>query len=205
MFSVGRGVTQGGPFSPHIFNVVVDAVVQEWLHQKLGVEFTRQGLGDLAQTILVAFYADDSVLSARCPEWLQNSFTILVGLFKHGVGLCTNAQKMKVMMCIPDKIRVSMTEKVYNDYCQEASTHATRKHLRVECNICGQSMQAASLQHHLELQHDVYHSFVLNRDLEGECLPATFQADEDTKTGSYCCPVPGCCGGAHIVFDIPRI
>ncbi|KAL7425656.1 hypothetical protein ACHAXH_000219 [Discostella pseudostelligera] len=100
------------------------------------------------------------------------------------------------MTYIPDKIRVSMTEKVYNDYCREASTHATRKHLRVECNICGQSMQAAFLQHHLELQHDVYHSFVLNRDLEGECLPATFQADEDTKTGSNCCPVPGCCGGS---------
>ena len=203
MFSAGRGVTQGGPFSPCIFNVVVDAVVREWLRQTLGVEVARQGLGDLARTILVAFYADDGVLSARCPEWLQNSFTILVGLFER-VGLRTNAQKTKVMMCIPGRIRVSMTEEVYNDYCHEASTHAARKRLRVECDICGQSMQAASLQRHLETQHDVYRSFVLNRDLEGERPPATFRADEDTETGSYCCPVPGCCGGAHTRFTLRR-
>ncbi|KAL7427231.1 LOW QUALITY PROTEIN: hypothetical protein ACHAXH_002514 [Discostella pseudostelligera] len=101
----------------------------------------------------VAFYADDSVLSARCPEWLQNSSTIVAGLFKH-VSLCTNAKTMKVMMCIPGKIRV--------------------KRLRVECDICGQSMQVSSLQCHLELQHDASYSFVLNRDLEGGCPPATF-------------------------------
>ncbi|KAL3769483.1 hypothetical protein ACHAWU_008892 [Discostella pseudostelligera] len=203
VFSAGRGVTQGGPFSPCIFNVVVDAVVREWLRQTLGVEVARQGLGDLARTILVAFYADDGVLLARCPEWLQNSFTILVGLFER-VGLrTTSAQKTNAMTCIPGRIRVSMTEEVYNDYCHEASTHAARKRLRVECNICGQSMQAASLQHHLETQHDVYRSFVLNRDLEGERPPATFHADEDTETGLlYCCPVPSCCGGAHTRFTL---
>jgi hypothetical protein len=94
-----------------------------------------------------------------------------------------------------------MTEEVYNDYCQEASTHTTRKRLRVDYDIYGQSMQAASLQHHLETQHNVYHSFVPNRDLEGECLLATFRADdEDSKTGLYCCPVPGCFGGAPTHF-----
>ena len=30
-FMVGRGVTQGDPLSPTIFNVVVDAVVRHWL------------------------------------------------------------------------------------------------------------------------------------------------------------------------------
>ena len=103
MFSAGRGITQGGPFSPRIFNVVINAVVWEWLRQTLGVEVARRALGDLARTILVVFYADDGVLSARCPEWLQNSFTILVGLFER-VGLHTNSQKTKVMMCVPGKI-----------------------------------------------------------------------------------------------------
>jgi hypothetical protein len=81
VFSAGRGVTQGGPFSPRIFNVVVDAVVREWLRQSLGEEAARQGLGDLAKTFLCVFYADDGVLSARCPRRLQDSFVILVGLF----------------------------------------------------------------------------------------------------------------------------
>ena len=65
-------------------------------------------MGDLVKTIMVAFYADDGVLSARCPEWLQESFTILVGLFEH-VGLRTNAQKTKVMTCIPGRIRASVS------------------------------------------------------------------------------------------------
>ncbi len=92
-------------------------------------------MGDLVKTIMVAFYADDGVLSARCPEWLQEWFTTLVGLFER-VGLCTNSQKTKVMMCVPGRIRVSHTEEVYNDYCHGASTHAARKRLRLECNIC---------------------------------------------------------------------
>ncbi len=48
VFSAGRGVTQGGPFSPCIFNMVVDAVVREWLRQTLGMEVARQGLGDFS-------------------------------------------------------------------------------------------------------------------------------------------------------------
>jgi hypothetical protein len=141
------------------------------------------------------------VLSARCPEWLQSSFNILVDLFKC-VGFCTNPQKTKVMTCVPGKIRVSLSKEVYNDHCLEASTHATRKHHRVECNICGQCMQATSLQCHLEMQHNVYRSFVLNRDLKGGHPLATFRAEEDTKTSLYCCPVPGCCGSAHTCYTL---
>jgi hypothetical protein len=137
---------------------------------------------------MVAFYADDGELLARCPGWLQSSFDVLVGLFEC-VGLCTNAKKTKVITCIPGKIRVSLSKEVYNDNCCRAFTHAARKCRWVEYNICGQHMQAAFLQHHLEMQHNVYHSFILNRDLEGGRLPVTFQAEEDTKTGLYCCPV----------------
>jgi hypothetical protein len=203
VFSAGRGVTQGGPFSPRIFNVVVDAVVREWLRQSLGEEAARHGLGDLVKTIMVAFYADDGVLSARCPEWLQESFTTLVGLFER-VGLRTNSQKTKVMTCVPGRIRVSHPEVVYNDRCLSASTHADRKRLRVECDICGQGMQAASLQSHLETQHDVFRSFVLNRELEGDQPAATFRADVDTASGSYYCPVPNCYGVASTPFALRR-
>ncbi len=78
MFSAGQGMTQGGPLFPRIFNMVVDAVIQEWLRQSLGKEAARHGLvEDLVTTKMVAFYADDGVLPARCPEWLQESFTTL--------------------------------------------------------------------------------------------------------------------------------
>jgi hypothetical protein len=55
VFSAGHGVTQGGPFSPHIFNVVINPVVREWLHQTLGMEAARQRLGNLARTQMVPF------------------------------------------------------------------------------------------------------------------------------------------------------
>jgi hypothetical protein len=99
-----------------MINVVINAVVREWLCQTLGAEAARQGLGNLVRTQMVAFYVDDRVLLARCPEWLQSSFNILISLFKC-IGLCSNAQKMKVMTCVPGKIRVSLSEEVYNDYC----------------------------------------------------------------------------------------
>ena len=36
-FKTGRGVTQGGPVSPRIFNILVDAVVCEWHFQVSGL------------------------------------------------------------------------------------------------------------------------------------------------------------------------
>ena len=62
----------------------------------LGKEVARHGLGDLAKAKMVAFYAGDGVLLARCPERLQEAFSILVSPFKC-VSLSTNAQKTKVM------------------------------------------------------------------------------------------------------------
>ncbi|EJK48206.1 hypothetical protein THAOC_33017 [Thalassiosira oceanica] len=32
-FKASRGVTQGGPLSPKIFNIMVDAIVREWIRQ----------------------------------------------------------------------------------------------------------------------------------------------------------------------------
>eukprot|EP00957_Ditylum_brightwellii_P131604 10036550-Ditylum_brightwellii.AAC.1 len=37
-FKAHRGVTQGGPLSPKIFNIMIDAIVREWLRQLLGEE-----------------------------------------------------------------------------------------------------------------------------------------------------------------------
>ena len=88
----------------------------------LHMEVARRGLEDLVQKILVPLYADDGVLSARCPVWLQTTFNIRIGVFKH-VGLCTNSQMTKAMMCFPGKIRVSMMEEVNNDYCQAANVY----------------------------------------------------------------------------------
>ena len=77
---------EGGPFSPRVFNVMVNTITREWIHQIDGDDSTRFGMGEEIQNFLVIFYADDGIIQARCPEILQSSFTILIELFER-VGL----------------------------------------------------------------------------------------------------------------------
>ena len=39
------------------------------------------------------------------------------------------------------------------------------KNLRVGWDVCGEDLAASSLQSHLETQHGIYRSLLLNRDL----------------------------------------
>ncbi len=112
-FGAYRGVTQGGPLSSLMFNVCVDCVIREWLHQVMGDEVTREGVGDAVCDQCIAFFVDDGLVSARCPEWLQSSFNILIKLFER-IGLLANADKTKVMICVPGKIQSAQTEMEYS-------------------------------------------------------------------------------------------
>ena len=174
-FSAERGVTQGGPLSSLMFNVCVDAVVREWLHQTLGAEAARDGIGERVAEILVAFYVDDGRIASRDPVWLQESFDILIGLFER-IGLFTNAAKTKVMTCIPGRIREGYTEEEYADYKSQTVTAADKKRRRVDCEICGASLAAGSYQSHLESQHDIFRSMVLQRDIVVDCPAVVYRA-----------------------------
>jgi hypothetical protein len=125
-----------------MFNVCVDAVVREWLWQCLGDNSALMGIGGAVHDHVVAFFVDDRLVMARCLEWLQSSFTILINLFE-GIGLKTNAAKTKVMMCLPGKIQVAKTEEEYA--AQQTGDAAAMKHWRVECEVCGVSLAAVSL------------------------------------------------------------
>ncbi len=73
---------------------------------------------------MVAFFVDNGLVAARCPEWLQSSFQILIALFEC-IGLRTNAEKTKVMTCLPGKIQVAQTEEEYA--AQQTGTTAMTK------------------------------------------------------------------------------
>ncbi len=112
-FCAGRGVTQGGSLSAKWFNILVDAVVREWLCQ-----LRDSGIVDsekielLMVAFFTIFYVDDAYLATRDPNFLQVALTSLVSLFKC-VGLETNIKKMQTMICTPGRITTQLSTDSY--------------------------------------------------------------------------------------------
>jgi hypothetical protein len=92
--------------------------------------------------------------------------------------------------CLPGRIQIARTEEEYA--AQQAGDATMTKHWHVVCNVCGISLAAESLQSHSEDQHDIYLSFVLDRDLVPEQAAVVYHATELPATGFYSCPVPRC-------------
>ncbi len=112
-FKAIRGVTQGGPLSAKLFNIVVDAVVREWM--QLMRAMINDADGDLAKRItglFAVFYIDDGYIASCDAEFLQEALEILVETFKR-VSLATNTKKTQAMICTPGKIRVQLPTDSY--------------------------------------------------------------------------------------------
>jgi hypothetical protein len=69
------------------------------------------------------------------------------------------------MVCIPGRIREGYTEEEYANYKSQTVTAADKKRHCINCEICGASLAAGSYQSHLETQHNVFCSMVLQRDI----------------------------------------
>jgi hypothetical protein len=76
-----RGITQGDPLSPILFNIIVDAVVSESRHRH--PDFNN---------ISTIFYADDGLISGLVKHHVQQYLDTIVDLFQL-VGLRTNVTK----------------------------------------------------------------------------------------------------------------
>ena len=193
-FSAERGVTQGGPLSPTIFNIMVDAIVREWVRQ---MELLGIDAADI-RTIVAVFYADDGLVAAREPKVLQDSFDILVGLFER-VGLATNTTKTEMMIFLPGRIRTGLSEDAYLAR-MDALHRESRKGRRAECHVCRKVFARGSLASHLATQHGIYHVHSMateEEDAEEACTtvpakPATWTGIHYPATGKWGCPVPGC-------------
>ena len=180
-----------------------DICRRQWLRQVLGEDVARSGVGEEIRHFLVAFYADDGLIQARCPERLQSAFDILIELFER-VGLVTNTRKTKAMVCIPGRIRTRLTDDVYNNSRVGLMSREEWNRRRVECDICQQEVSAESLTSHLETQHNIFRSFVLNRDLVVEREPMVHNTTYLYYSKRYHCPVPGCTGGESTKWNLHR-
>jgi hypothetical protein len=174
-FNAERGVTQGGPLSSLMFNVCVDAIVREWLCRTLDKDIARDGIGNLVAKILVAFYVNDGLIASCDPFWLQESFNIIIRLFEW-IGLFMNASKTKIMVCIPGQICEAYTYEEYAEYKSPTGAAANNKRRRIDCEICGTSLAAGSYQSHLETQHKVFLSKVLQRKIVVDRPPVIYPA-----------------------------
>ena len=94
-----RGVTQGDPLSPTIFNVVVDAVVRHWLEVLQNATEEKGATGGEGHFSAV-FYADDGMVGASDPAWLQGAFSALVAIFDR-VGLRTTSIRLSAWPVTP--------------------------------------------------------------------------------------------------------
>jgi hypothetical protein len=71
-FKAGRGVTQGGPLSAKLFNIMVDAVARKWLRElQEGGDYKVWELDELMSTFFAIFYVNDAYLASRDAEFLQ--------------------------------------------------------------------------------------------------------------------------------------
>ena len=112
-FKAGRGVTQGGPLSAKLFNILVDAIVRElfWSLKEEG-DYKEAELEELMATFFTIFYVDDAYLASRDAEFLQRALDIIIGLFER-VGLEINTKKTQTMICTPGRTRTQLPFESY--------------------------------------------------------------------------------------------
>ena len=136
-FKGERGLTQGDPLSPTIFNVVVDAVVRHWVTLAVKEAETQEERGWEGRHQAALFYADDGMVASSDPRWLQWVFTTLVGLFER-VSMKMNTGKTVSMTCRPCPAVGNRSEAAYSHTMTgKGLTYLERNWERVECRDCG--------------------------------------------------------------------
>ena len=148
-FKGARGVTQGDPLSPKIFNMVVDAVVRHWL-EGLQTATEEKGATGRERHFSAVFYANNGMVVPLDPEWLQGAFSALVAIFDR-VGLRTNVDKTVSMACHPCRAGTGnwTTEGYRRRLMGDGSSFRERQRERVACGECGAELTAGSLLSHI--------------------------------------------------------
>ncbi len=148
-------MTQGGPLSAKLFNILVNMVVWEWM--RLMHATIDDMVGNLAECIkglYVVFYVDDGYIASCNTEFLQEALNILVETFKR-VGLAMNTKKTQAMACTPGRMRVQLPADSYK--CMLEGVAAGEELRRaVVCHVCNKQLQARSLHPHLLSAHDIH-------------------------------------------------
>jgi Reverse transcriptase (RNA-dependent DNA polymerase) len=187
-----RGVTQGDPLSPIIFNVVVDAVVR-----CLRAVFPDNLWG--------LFYADDGWLASTDPIIVQQALSAATNLFSQ-MGLQMNVGKTKSLCSQLGYVRHSVSTPAYRRRMTgEGDTYSARNRQPTQCPHCPRMVQKCNLRMHMMSMHD---KFVRpkQRDqalVQANAPPGTYTANPSRR--EIQCPVPACAvrlkGGTNRLCD----
>jgi hypothetical protein len=95
---------------------------------------------------------------------------------------------------------------IHNSACIINNKHsiiaaADNKRCWIDCEFCGTSLAAGSYQSHLETQHDIFQSMVLQREIMVDRPPVIYRAIKSTAVDKYICPVPRCGGKASMKWN----
>jgi hypothetical protein len=155
LFQAGRSMTQGGPLSAKLFNILVDAVAREWLQiLQDESELEEEAIELLLATFFAIFYVDDAYLASRDPDFLQQALDVLVDLFAR-VGLETNVKKTQTMICTPGRIPTQLPTASYQGMKRGLVRAEKWDSRKMQCRQCGKLMAANSLHRHLADQHNI--------------------------------------------------
>jgi hypothetical protein len=166
-FCAGRGMTQGGPLSAKLFNILVDAVVREWVRQlREESELEEAVITKLMAAFFAIFYFDDAYPASRDLEFLQRALDILINLFAR-VDLKTNVKKTQTMICMPGRIQTQLPAASYARMREGLTTAEEWDSWKVQCHQCNKMMAGSSLCRHLADQHKVYQQVVVAEELLG--------------------------------------
>ena len=99
------------------------------------------------------FYGDDGRIAGQDHIWVQDALTVTVAMFKR-VGLETNLEKMKSMVCTPGYFWGEQSEEAYNRRATgEGETFRDRNWTRVSFTECGVTVASSSMKRHMERPH----------------------------------------------------
>ena len=104
--------------------------------------------------VLAVLYADDGMVGASDPKWLQGAFSALVAIFDR-VGLQTNVDKTVSMACHPCRAGSGnrTTEGYRRIITGDGNLFWERQRERVACGECGAELADGSLSSYMMNRH----------------------------------------------------